>query len=119
MPQDRRDTDKIILDEIRNLQKDVSRIDLNLALNTQETTRLAQYQEKMNGRVAGHESRMQIIEGAQAITSTAVAKIQDKEEKQDDKKSDWTDWLLKGLVVLGLSIAYYILTHNGFPNFLN
>lgn len=117
--QDRRENDIIILEEIRNLQKDVSRIDINLALNTQETSRLAKYQELMNGRVAGHESRMQVVEGAQALSATTLAALQTKEHDRDGKKSDWIDWLLKGLVVVGLSLIYYLLTHNGFPNFLN
>ena len=108
--EDRRENDKIILEELRDLKKDVNRIDINLALNTQETTRLAQYQEKMNGRVAGHEARMQVVEGAQAITSTAVASIQ-------KNSSDWTDWLKKGVVAVLLAAFYYLLTHNGFPNF--
>jgi hypothetical protein len=122
MPEDRRETDKIILDEIRSLQKDVSRIDVNLALNTQETSRLAKYQELMNGRVAGHESRMQVVEGAQAITSTAVAKIQadkekekEKEEKREEKQSDrkydthnrWV-WVVVGL---GISVGSQILLY--------
>jgi hypothetical protein len=113
MTQDYRENDKIILEEIRNLQKDISRIDINLALNTQETARLAKYQELMNGRVAAHETRMQVVEGAQAITSTAVASIQ-------QNKNHWTDWLVKGVVGVGLALLYYLLTHGGgFPNFLN
>jgi hypothetical protein len=124
MPVDRRETDKIILDELRTLQTNVSRIDVNLALNTQETARLAKYQELMNGRVAGHEARMQVVEGAQAITSTAVAKIQadkvreeTKKEENDEKQSDrqyttrdrWK-WVLVGLAMsLGGQILLYLI----------
>jgi hypothetical protein len=119
MPQDRRDTDKIILDELRTLQANVSRIDVNLALNTQETTRLAKYQELMNGRVAGHEARMQVVEGAQAITSTAVAKLTTSEEKAESKKGDWITYAIKAAIWIGAALFYYLLIKNGFPNFLN
>ena len=117
--QDRRENDIIILEEIRNLQKDVSRIDINLALNTQETSRLAKYQELMNGRVAGHEARMQVVEEAQALSATTLAALQTKEEKHGNNRNDWINWLLKGAIAIGLLLFYYLLTHSGFPNFLN
>ncbi len=86
MPEDRRETDKIILEEVRALQKDVSRIDVNLALNTQETARLAKYQELQNSKMVKMESRTQAVEGATALTSTALAKIQTEKEKEEQKK---------------------------------
>jgi hypothetical protein len=111
MPQDRRETDKIILDELRNLQKDVSRIDVNLALNTQETARLAKYQETQNGRVAGHEARMQVVEGAQALTATALAKIQSDEEKENDRKYETHNRWVWVVIGLGISIGGQILLY--------
>lgn len=113
MPEDRRETDKIILEEVRSLQKDVSQIQVNLALNTQETSRLAKYQELMNGRVVGHEARMQVVEGAQAITSTALAKIQSDEEKEGDRRYESHDrwkWVVVGLgVSIGGQILLYLI----------
>ncbi len=111
MQGERRQNDQIIIDEIRVLQKDVSGIQVNLALNTQETARLARYQETQNGRVVKLESRAQVLEGATALTTTAVAKIQSdadndqrEEEKQRDKKDtrrtstyDKLVWIAVGL----------------------
>jgi sorbitol-specific phosphotransferase system component IIBC len=124
MPADRRETDKIILDELRNLQKDVSRIDVNLALNTQETARLAKYQETQNGRVAGHEARMQVVEGAQALTATSLAKMQSEKDKEQAKQEESTEkqsdrlyeshnrwkWVVVGLAIsLGSQILLYLI----------
>jgi hypothetical protein len=120
--QDRRENDIIILEELRNLQKDVSRIDINLALNTQETSRLAKYQELMNGRVAGHEARMQVVQAAQAITATAVAEIKlDKkkeeeakqiaQEKQSDREFQSHDkwrWTVIGILI---SLSTYVILY--------
>lgn len=103
--QERRQGDLMIMDKL-------SLMHTELALNTRETTRLAEYQKTTNGKVAAHESRLQAIESNQALISNNLATI-------NQTKKDWLDWLLKGLVVLGLLLAYYLLTHNGFPDFLN
>jgi len=113
--QDRRETDKIILEELRDLKKDVGVIQINLALNTNETSRLAKYQEFQNGRVATQESRMQIVETAQAVTSTAVAKMQISDDKQSEKKTNNTSkaWWIAigiGLSILGSVMNYLIRT---------
>jgi hypothetical protein len=120
MPEERRENDKIILEEIRSLQTDVGGIKVNLALNTQETARLAQYQEKMNGRMVGHEARMQAVEGAQALTATTLAQMQvedknrkEKEKKQEDRNYETHDrwkWVVIGILVsAGGQILLYLI----------
>lgn len=117
MPEDHRENDKIILEEIRDLQKDISKIDINLALNTQETTRLAKYQELQNNRVGKLESRTQILEGATAISTTALAKIQSDEVKREEHRSATQSrvfWAIIGTIVsgvlflLGRIVTYFI-----------
>lgn len=124
MQEERRSTDSIILEELRDLKQDVKRIDINLALNTQETTRMAEYQKFQNGRLGTIESRTQLVEGAQAITSVAVAAIKASEEKKqesDDKKSENLEndrkarydklfWLVLGLLVTFLgNLALFLI----------
>jgi IS1 family transposase len=113
MPEERRQNDIIILEEIRELQKNVNKIDVNLALNTHETGRLAKYQELMNGRVASHESRLQTIEGANALTATALAEIKTAKQKQSDTRSmilSRAGWAIAGggLVLMGRILTYLI-----------
>lgn len=113
MTEERRQGDLLILEKLADIQT-------NLALNTQETKRIADAQVKTNGKVAAHEVRQQSMEANQAVMATALAQIQQREEKQNNKKDDWLDWLLKGIVVVGLALFYYLLTHAGdFPDFLN
>lgn len=114
MPEeDRRKGDLLILEKLSNIQT-------NLALNTQETKRLAEYQKMTNGKVASHEVRLQSIEGASAITSTKLAEIvadkQKAEEREEKKKEriltfkDKAMWVIIGgvLVLLQRIFAYLI-----------
>jgi RNase H-fold protein (predicted Holliday junction resolvase) len=105
MTDERRQGDLLIMDKLSVMHTD-------LALNTQETKRTTEQLTKLNGKVLAHESRLQTMEANQALISSNLAEAK-------TKKSEWTDWLLKGIVVVALALFYYLLTHNGFPNFLN
>lgn len=105
MPEERRQGDLLILEKLSDIQT-------NLALNTRETSRIADAQVKTNGKVAAHEVRMQTLEANQALISTNLA-------KSDNKKGEWLDWFIKGVIVIGLALFYYLLVNAGsFPDFL-
>ena len=113
MPDERRQGDLLIMDKLSAMHTD-------LALNTQATKQNTEQLIKLNGKVAAHEVRQQSIEANQAVMATALAQIQDKENTQQKTKNNWLDWLLKGLVVVGLALFYYLLTNAGnFPDFLS
>jgi hypothetical protein len=112
MPEERRQGYELISTQLSAIQDKIGTMHTELALNTRETSRIAKAQETTNGKVAAHEVRQQSLEANQAVMATALAEIK-------TTKQGWEDWLKKGVVVLILSLAYYVLIHNGFPNFLN
>lgn len=106
MTEERRQGDLLIMEKLSAMHTD-------LALNTQSTKQTTEQLIKLNGKVVAHESRLQTLESNQALISSNLA-------KSDTKRADWLEWLLKGLVVTGLALMYYLLTHaGGFPDFLN
>jgi hypothetical protein len=112
MINERRSGDLLILEKLADIQT-------NLALNTQETKRIADAQVKTNGKVAAHEVRQQTLEANQAVIATNLTKIQDREDKKDSNKSDWVTYFLKWFIGIGGALFYYLLIRNGFPHFLN
>lgn len=111
MPEERRQNDILILEKLDKIQEDISKTKIDLALNTQETTRLADYQRVTNGKVAAHEARLQSIEGANAITSTTLAEIkQDKKKREDNRSVIYTRifWAIAGAVMV---LAGRVLTY--------
>lgn len=112
MQAERRKSDLAILERLGDIQT-------NLALNTQETTRLANEQNKLNGKVVAHESRLQSIEAANAMTSVTLAQLHTNAMEKSQGKKDWTDWALKAGIVLVATLFYFLLTKAGFPNFLH
>lgn len=110
--EERRKGDLLILEKL-------SDIHTNLALNTQETTRLAEYQKTTNGKVAAHETRLQAIESNQALISNNLASITQANTVKSAELRGWKDWAVKGVIAVVVMLFYYLLTHNGFPSFLN
>ncbi len=110
-PSERRAGNEVILDRLGDIKT-------NLALNTQETGRLAEYQKTLNGKVVAHETRLQSIESNQALTSTALAQLQAEKFKQDGTMNEWTKYFIKAALAIAGAIIYFILTRNGFPDFL-
>lgn len=90
-----------------------------LALNTRETTRIAEYQKSTNGKVAAHESRLQAIESNQALISNNLAQVNQSNITRNNQYSGWRDWAVKGVIAVVVMLFYYLLINNGFPNFLN
>ncbi len=100
--QERRENDKIILDRLDKLQETSTKTQIDLALNTRATQGVEEHLKTLNGKVAAHETRMQSVEGAQAITSTAVAQIKiEDDDKKKTRRSDYEKlkWILIGFVI--------------------
>jgi hypothetical protein len=112
MMEERRQGDLMIMDKLSAMHTD-------LALNTRETTRIAEYQKQTNGKVAAHETRLQAIESNQALISNNLAQINSLNAAKSSQSRDWKDWGLKGIIAIAVMLFYYLLTNNGFPNFLN
>ena len=121
MPEERRQGDLLIMDKLSAIQDKMGTMHTELALNTRETSRMAEYQKFTNGKVASLESRIQTVEAAQALTSTTLAQIQSKETQQATKKYDWFVWVVRGFIVFAITtfgwIIFIILTRLGFINF--
>ena len=102
--QDRRETDKVILDRLDKIQDTSTQTQINLALNTRATQGVEEHLKTLNGKVAAHETRMQSVEGAQAITSTAVAEI--KQSNSDKVKQRSSDYDKVKWIAIGLGITF-------------
>jgi hypothetical protein len=109
---ERRQGDLLILEKLGAIQTD-------LALNTQETTRIAKAQETTNGKVAAHEVRQQSLEANQAVMATTLAQLTAANNSKLDEFKGWRDWAIKGAIAVIVMLFYYLLTHAGFPNFLS
>ncbi|MBA3756488.1 MAG: hypothetical protein H0X02_09775 [Nitrosomonas sp.] len=102
--QDHRENDKIILDRLDKLQETSTKTQIDLALNTRATQGVEEHLKTLNGKVAAHETRMQSVEGAQAITSTAVAEI--KQINLDTFKKRSSDYDKVKWIAIGLGITF-------------
>ncbi len=112
MREERRQGDLAILDKL-------AEIHTNLALNTQETARIAKAQESTNGKVAGHEVRQQALEANQAVMATTLAQLTSANNNKANEARGWRDWAIKGVIAIVVMLFYYLLINNGFPKFLN
>ena len=102
-----------ILAAILQLTSPVSDISKNLAVNTNETTNIVKRLDTLNGSVGKHQSDINAHTQSIALISQSLDRLTSQDDKKEETKSDWLDWLLKGLVVLGLIIVYTILVKTG------
>jgi hypothetical protein len=87
----------------------------DLATNTEATKNIERQLITLNGKVANHETRMQASEAAQAITTTAVATIQQARDKQRTRLYDILEragWAVSSVLAIGVwkLISYLIET---------
>jgi hypothetical protein len=111
MPEDRRETDKIILDRLDKISDKVGNIEVNLALNTRDTGRIAELQKTANGKVAAHEASIQALQAQQVLTTTYIKKEDEAKEKQNDRKYETRNRWVWVLIGLGISIGGQILLY--------
>lgn len=120
--QDRRDTDKIILDRLESIQTDITKTKIDLALNTQATQGVEKHLATLNGKVASHNATIQEMQAKETVAALSLAELkadrlkeQDIQEKKNDKRSDnWSKawWVIigVGLSILGNIMNYVIRT---------
>ncbi len=109
---ERRQGDLLIMDKLSAMHTD-------LALNTQATKQTTVELAKLNGKVVAHESRLQAVEANQALISTNLTNLNTINTTKSNEFRGWRDWAVKGLIAIIVMLFYYLLTHNGFPQFLN
>ena len=110
--EERRQGDLLIMEKLSAMHTD-------LALNTRETTRIAEYQKATNGKVAHHETRLQAIESNQALISNNLAQLNQINVDRSKESKGWKDWAIKGVIAVIVMLFYHLLINNGFPDFLN
>ena len=86
-------------------------IKTELAKNTAETSRVGDELRTLNGKVAGHETRLQHAESSFALTAKSVSELQDLHSKADDKKSALVSKLTYSLMITGAIAAWSILKY--------
>jgi len=101
-------------------------IKTGLAENTLETRQLKEQVTALNGKVAGHETRMQASESSQALLSQTIQMLHEREDKREAREAQREDFwqenrskFVWGLIGVLLMLFYWLLTNNGFPKFLN
>jgi uncharacterized protein YoxC len=102
-----------ILSAILQLSGQVSEISKNLAVNTNETTNIVKRLDTLNGSVGKHENSINAHTQAIALISQSLDRLTQNDDKKQNVRSEWVDWLLKGLVVLGLVVVYTLLVKTG------
>jgi hypothetical protein len=116
MSEERRQGDLLIMEKLSAMHTD-------LALNTRETTRIAEYQKATNGKVAAHESRLQAIESNQALTANALAAVNaDRTERMTTRKLIYSRvaWAIAGAVVVFMQrILTYLIQNDVLKNIFN
>jgi hypothetical protein len=90
----------------------------NLAVNTTKTTAIEEHLKTLNGKVAAHESRLQVTEGHDALSNQLLQQVVSQLNEKKSEKRDWVDWGMKALIALTAALFYWLLTTNGFPKFL-
>jgi hypothetical protein len=119
MTDERRQGDLLIMDKLAAIQEKQSDMHTELALNTQATKQGTEQITRLNGKVAAHESRLQAIESNQALISNNLAQVNQSNIVRNNQYTGWRDWAVKGVIAVIVMLFYYLLTKNGFPNFLN
>jgi hypothetical protein len=126
MAQDRRENDKIILDRLEKIQDDSTQFKINLALNTQATkgietnvTAIQEHLKTLNGKVITQAASIQSLQAADVLTAAYIKKAEDDKQRASQERGGWRDWVIKGFIVIVVMLFYYLLTHAGFPDFLN
>src|SRR5215210_8645905 len=107
MPSERRKADITIIEKLGDIHT-------NLALNTQETKRVGDELVKLNGKVVAHESRLQNLEGANAMMGATLTQLHAAAVEKGNEKRDWTDWAIKTGIALLAALFYFLLTKAGF-----
>lgn len=90
-----------------------------LAENTAETKALTDQVRTLNGKVAGHESRLQSLESDKAVNAYRNSSVEKTADGRTELFRRWTDRVAWGIFILFLLLFYYLLTHVGFPDFIN
>lgn len=111
MSEDRRETDKIILDRLDKISDKVNSIEINLALNTRDTGRMTELQKTANGKVAAHEASIQALQAQQVLTAAYIKKEDEAKEKASDRKYDTHNRWVWVVIGLGISIGGQILLY--------
>lgn len=108
--EDRRQNDKIILDRLESIQKDVTKTQIDLALNTQATQGVEKHLATLNGKVAAHNASIQEMQAKETVAALTLAelkadKIEERQqkEKQDNRKYD--NWSKAWWVVIGVGLS--------------
>lgn len=121
IPIERRDN--TILNAVLETNKLINEQSIELAKNTTETRLLKESVQTLNGKVAGHETRLQAQEGLNALMSQGLQNLKDKEAKAESKTSFWQrnqDKIVWGIIGMGILLFYKLLVSaNIISNFLN
>lgn len=119
-PVERRDN--TILNAVLETNKLINEQSIELAKNTTETRLLKESVQTLNGKVAGHETRLQTQEGLNALMAQGLQNLKDREEAAESKTTFWSrnqDKFIWGVIGLGLTLFYFLLKSAGFPAFLD
>jgi hypothetical protein len=118
--------DNAVIGLLTNQSRDLSQIKTDLAINTTKTGAIEEHLKTLNGKVATQEVRQQEQAATQALLAQAITSLKDtmqtmetRTEKNDNIWRENRGKVIWGLIVIGLMLFYYILTHIGFPNFLS
>jgi hypothetical protein len=109
--------DNTLLNAILEIQKDTSEIKTSQAVAASKLIDVEDHLKTLNSKVATQEARQQELGSTQTLLTASLSAIQ----KKDEKPTFWErnqDKIIWGIVAIVLMLFYYLLTHNGFPDFI-
>lgn len=88
----------------------------NVATNMEATRGIEDHLRVLNGKIVGHESRLQSIEGAHAITSLTVTEISKTQERRKNVFHSFVEksmWALITIFAIGAWNVFSFLINDG------
>ncbi len=117
MPRERRD--QTLINAVLEIQKDISAIKTSQAVATTKMEAVEDHLKTLNGKVASQEIRQQEQAATQSLLAASIQSLQKKDERDDDFWRENRGKVMWGIIGIVLMLFYWLLTNNGFPNFLN
>lgn len=90
-------------------------IDIKAALaeNTAETKALTEQIKGLNGKVAGHESRLQSLESDKAVKIREDSLSNTKENRRTIRWENYMDKIIWGIIIIVCMLLYQVLIQTG------
>jgi hypothetical protein len=110
--------DNTLLNAVLKIQEDTAEIKTSQAVTTSKLIDVEDHLKTLNSKVATQEARAQELGSTQTLLTAAITSIKEKDDKRTTFWQRNQDKIIWGVIGIVLMLFYYLLTHNGFPEFI-